>query len=101
MSVLQATILLVGIFGIPAALLMTGQRFRRLKHRMRGAFWGGVISYALGVILWGVAAIAPAQMWAQESIRIIVVVIVLALFGIGGLAVGALIGNKPKEIRQR
>ena len=76
MSGLESVLLLLGIFGVPLLLLAGGHRFRRLGRRMRGAFWGGVSGYAVGVVAWAIAAIAPAQMWAQGSVRLSTVVIV-------------------------
>lgn len=96
MSGLDSVLLLLGIFGVPIALLVGGHRFRRLGRRMRGAFWGGVIGYAIGILFWGVATMAPAEMWAQGSIRLSAVVMPLIIFGSAGFGIGALVGKKPK-----
>tara|TARA_Y100001933_G_scaffold177620_1_gene176113 strand:- start:205 stop:588 length:384 start_codon:yes stop_codon:yes gene_type:complete len=99
-SGLESVLLLLGIFGVPLLLLAGGHRFRRLGRRMRGAFWGGVSGYAVGVVAWAIAAIAPAQMWAQGSVRLSTVVIVPTLLGVAGLGIGAIIGKKPKTRRR-
>lgn len=101
MTGLESTLLLLGFFGMPVLLLVNGHRFRRLGRRMRGAFWGGVIGYASGILVWELAAIAPAAMWSPESARFAIIVLPLALFGIAGFALGALVGNKPKRRQHR
>jgi len=96
-SVVEGALLLFGIFGIPLLLLAKSHPFRHLGRRLRGAFWGGVIGYATGILIWGVATIAPAEMWSSGNVRFLAVVIAPALFGSAGLALGALVGNKPKR----
>lgn len=100
MNGLESALLLLGIFGVPLLLLAGGHRFRRLGRRMRGAFWGGVAGYAVGVIAWAIAAIAPAQMWMPGSIRLSAIVIVPVLFGMAGVGFGTLVGKKPKPRRR-
>jgi len=101
MSGLQSALLLLGIFGVPLLLLAAGHRFRRLSRRMRGAFWGGVAGYAIGVIIWAIAAIAPAQMWSSGNVRFLAVVLALPLSGGAGFAFGALVGNHPRRRRHQ
>lgn len=101
MSGLESALLLLGIFGVPLLLLAGGHRFRRLGRRVRGAFWGGVAGYAVGVVAWAIVAIAPAQMWSAGNARFFTVVLALVLSGIAGVALGALVGNKPKRRQHR
>ncbi len=101
MSFLEGAVLLAGIFGMPVALLVNSQRFRRLGRRMRGAFWGGLIGYAVGILVWGLATIAPAQMWDPGSVRVAAIVLTLVLFGSAGFALGALVGKQPKHHHRR
>lgn len=97
MSALEGALLLAGIFGVPLALLASGHRFRRLGRRMRGAFWGGGVGFACGSLVWALATMAPAQMWAQGSIRLTTVVSVLIVSGVAGFIIGGLVGNTPKR----
>lgn len=97
MTAFDGVLLLLGIFGVPLILLVKTQRFRDLGTRMRGAFWGGVIGYAAGILFWGLVTIGPAVMWDPATVRLAGVTIPLLGFGAVGIGVGALIGKKPKE----
>lgn len=97
MTWLEGLLLLLGIFGVPLALLVKTQRFRDLGARMRGAFWGGVIGYAVGILVWGLFTIAPAVMWDPGTARLAGVILPLFGFGVVGIGVGALIGKEPRE----
>lgn len=101
MSSIQGALLLLGLFGLPLLLLVCNHRFRHLKFRMRGGFWGGVIGYLLGTIVWGIATIAPAQMWPQGSVRSYVIVLALSFCITAGFALGTLVGNRPKQQKKK
>ena len=56
--------LLVGLFVVPAMLLWTGHRLRERGDVARGAFWGGVVGHASGLLITLTASVNPAVWWA-------------------------------------
>ncbi len=101
MTPLEGAVLLLGIFGLPLVLLVKTQRFRDLGTRLRGAFWGGVIGYLVGLLLWTGALLLPQVMWDPGSARLAGVVLPLLMCGIVGIAIGALIGREPRKRKRR
>jgi hypothetical protein len=59
--------MLIGVFGVPAALLWGGHRLRRRSARWRAVFWGTLIGYAVGVCAALVASMVPAEAWSAEN----------------------------------
>jgi hypothetical protein len=97
MTPLEGGVLLVGLIAVPLALLSMGHGYRRAGRRARGAFWGGVAGYGIGVVLWAWATIAPPVMWDEASPRIAAVVLALLVCGVLGMAVGAAVGRRPRR----
>jgi len=64
---LSLIVMLVGIFGVPAALLWGGHRLRRRSRRWRALFWGSLIGYGASVCVALVASMVPAEMWSDEN----------------------------------
>ncbi len=59
--------LLVGLFVAPLLLLVAGHRFARRSPRVRGAFWGALVAYAIAAAaaLW--VSMVPAASWAETD----------------------------------
>lgn len=60
-------VMLVGIFGVPVALVWGGHRLRRRSARWRAVFWGALIGYGVSVCVALVASMVPAEMWSDEN----------------------------------
>jgi uncharacterized damage-inducible protein DinB len=86
---LGVTAMLVGVFGIPMALLWLGHRLRRRTSRQRAVFWGALIGYGIGACTSIVASMKPAAMWSDDDI-------LRGVLGFGSLlilpAIGAILG---------
>lgn len=97
MTPLEGALLLLGIFGVPIGLLALSHRFRDLGRRPRGAFWGGLLGWMVGMFVWLAATIGPAVMWDPASARLAGVVLPLLGFPLLGVALGAVIGRTPRR----
>jgi hypothetical protein len=80
---------LLGLFGVPLALLWSGRRLRRRSERYRHIFWGALLGHCVAGVIALVAAMVPPEAWsAAETVR--------GLAGIWGLValpvVGAMVG---------
>jgi hypothetical protein len=60
--------LLLGLFGVPAALATLGHRFRERDPSERRRFWGGVIGYGVGLAVTLTAMMAPPVWWAGGGV---------------------------------
>lgn len=83
--------MLLGLFGVPVALLWAGHRLRRRSARWRSAFWGALLAH-LGVapvVLW-VSMVPPAEWSAADGWRgaagLWAMLVVPVIGGIVGLA---------------
>jgi hypothetical protein len=59
--------MLLGLFGVPAALLWAGHRLRRRSAQWRAAFWGALAAHALTAPVAIVAAMLPPADWAPDD----------------------------------
>lgn len=85
----HSAVFLLGLFGIPAALLYLGHHLRKRSHLRSRIFWGGVFGYLIGAVLALAAAVVPPEQWSSgNALR--------GFFGLWGLLafplIGALIG---------
>jgi glyoxylase-like metal-dependent hydrolase (beta-lactamase superfamily II) len=94
---LEGAVMLLGLIALPLALLSIGHGYRRAGRRLRGTFWGGVVGYGIGVVLWSWALLAPPVLWDEASPRIAVVVLALLASGVLGMGIGAVIGRRPRR----
>ncbi len=76
--------LLGGLFLMPILLLWIGHGFRHLARPVRYAFWGGVITHVLAIVLTVVLLTTPAVAWEPGSLR--------AAAAHGSLLIGTLCG---------
>lgn len=81
--------LLAGLIAAPMALLWLGHRLRDRSGAARGAFWGGVIGHAVGLIVMLVAAMTPPVLWDGAAAREMGVYWAPLLLAAAGAAVGA------------
>lgn len=87
--------LLAGVFGPPLLMLALGHAYRHRSPGVRGAFWGGVVGYSLGVVLTVAAMLLPAVAWAGGSAaREFAVHGSLLAAGTLGIAVGWVLGRR-------
>jgi len=77
-------VFLVGMFGPPLLLLAMGRSYRQRSVPARGAFWGGVFGYGVGVVLTLLAMLEPAVAWSDSLMRELTVH--------GGLLAGSVVG---------
>lgn len=83
--------MLLGAFGVPAALLWAGHRFRKRSPRRRAAFWGGVVGHIIAIVIGSIAAMTPAATWAPTDVwRGAIGFWSFALLPLAGAVVGAL-----------
>lgn len=81
--------LLLGLIVVPALLTWAGHRLRARSAKVRGAFWGGVIGYAIAMAAFFIAAFAPPLLWGDSSLREAVV-----FWGLlAGSGAGSVIGS--------
>lgn len=78
---------LLGLFGVPAALLWAGHHFRDRTPRQRTAFWGGLCGFWTGAVVTLVASIIPPEAWAEDWRSLLVHWSLLTL-GLAGTGVG-------------
>jgi len=81
--------LLLGLIIVPALLTWAGHKLRARSPKVRGAFWGGIIGYTIAMVAFFVAALAPPIVWADDSVRQVVVYWGL----LAGSGFGAAIGS--------
>jgi hypothetical protein len=60
--------LLLGLFGVPALLMILGHRLRGRSERHKRRFWGGVLGYVLGMVVAVCAMLLPPVGWADGSL---------------------------------
>lgn len=97
MTPFEGVLLLVGLFGVPVGLLAVSHRFRNRGRRARGAFWGGLGGYLLGLVIWLGSLLGPVVMWDSGSMRLAGVVLPLAGLAFVGAVVGTVIGRTPRR----
>ncbi len=60
--------MLLGIFAVPALLLLAGHRLRRRSARWHAAFWGAVAGHVAALLIGTVAAMLPAEQWGDTDV---------------------------------
>jgi len=89
---------LLGLFGVPIALLTLGHKLRKRTARERGAFWGAVIGHCVGGALAVTLGMIPPENWTPDD----------TIRGFSGLwamlvlpVIGALVGAWTSSQRER
>ena len=60
--------LLLGLFGVPAVLMILGHRLRGRSEEHKRRFWGGVLGYTLGMVVAIIAMLIPPVDWADGAL---------------------------------
>jgi hypothetical protein len=88
-------VFLLGLFGIPLALLVIAHRLRRRSARTRGIFWGAVVGHVIAATLAVIWGMIPPEAWtAEETARGFVGLWSLLLFPTAGAVLGMLRSSK-------
>ncbi|MEK7403220.1 MAG: hypothetical protein AABZ80_12765 [Gemmatimonadota bacterium] len=58
---------LLGLFGVPIALLAVGHRLRRRAPRVRSAFMGAFIGHCVAGVLAVLLGMIPPEAWTPEE----------------------------------
>jgi hypothetical protein len=89
---------LLGLFGVPIALLVYGHKLRRRTDRGRAAFWGAVAGHCIAGTLAVTLGMIPPENWTSED----------TLRGLAGLwamlilpIIGAIVGAAMARTRER
>jgi len=81
---------LLGLFGVPIALLTLGHKLRKRTDRERGAFWGAVIGHCVGGTLAVTLGMIPPENWtSDDTVRGLVGLWGMLLLPILGAVLGA------------
>lgn len=64
---LHVAVFLLGLFGVPLALLAYGHRLRRRSARGRSVFWGAVLGHCLAIVLAVGLGMIPPESWTAED----------------------------------
>lgn len=91
--------LLAGLIAAPVAILWLGHRLRDRSGTARGAFWGGVIGHAAGLLVMLVASMAPPVLWEGDAARQVGVYWAPLLLAVAGLTAGAIRGRRRPDVR--
>lgn len=78
--------MLLGVFGVPFALVWIGHRLRRRTPAIRGAFWGALVAHVAIAPIALIAGMRPAAAWAPTDV-------LRGALGFWSLLVGPLLGG--------
>ena len=59
--------LLLGLFGVPALLMILGHRLRGRSENHKRRFWGGVLGCIMGIVVAVCAMLLPPVWWADGT----------------------------------
>ena len=59
---------LLGLFGVPLALLVAAHKLRRRSDRAQRAFWGAAIGHCVAAVLAVVWGMIPPEAWVEGEI---------------------------------
>ena len=68
MSTLHQVVLVVGLFGVPLALLVVGHRIKRSSQRRQYVFWGCVWGHLAALVLAMYASLSPPIGWEASDV---------------------------------
>ena len=91
-------VMMLGLFGVPVALLWLGHRLRRRTARQRAVFWWALGGYVVAIIFATVAAFWPPAHWSgSDLLRGLAGFVSLLLLPLLGGAVGAVRGGREQR----
>lgn len=89
---------LIGLFGVPIALLAYGHRLRRRTDRQQRVFWGAVVGHCVAGVLAVVWGMIPPEEWTSgETARGLAGYWALFVLPAAGALVGALTPLGPRR----
>lgn len=59
--------MMLGVFGVPAALLWAGHKMRRRSRAWHRAFWGAITGHLAALVIGSLAAMLPPETWAPAD----------------------------------
>jgi len=59
--------MLLGVFGVPIALLWSGHKLRRRSRLWYHAWWGALAGHLTALIIGVIAAMLPPEEWAASD----------------------------------
>ena len=68
MSTLHQVVLILGLFGVPLALLIAGHRLKRTSQRRQYVFWGCVYGHLVALAVAMYASLSPPIGWLSSDI---------------------------------
>ena len=60
--------MLLGVFGVPMALLWAGHKMRRRSRAWHNAFWGAIAGHLTALVIGLVAAMIPPEQWGTSDL---------------------------------
>ena len=92
------SVMLLGLFGVPAILLWLGHRLRRRTPRRRAIFWWALGGYIVAMVVATGAAFWPPAHWSDaDTARGLAGFWALLLLPALGALIGAVAGAKDKR----
>ena len=94
------SVMLLGLFGVPAVLLWLGHRLRRRTPRRRAIFWWALGGYIVAMVVATVAAFWPPAHWSEaDTARGLAGFWAMVLLPVVGAVVGAVVRVGEKRRR--
>lgn len=96
---LHVAVFLVGLFGVPLALLAYGHRLRRRSPRGRSAFWGALLGHCFALVLVMVLGMIPPESWtADDTVRGFIGFWSLLVFPLVGAVISLAMHRQPARV---
>lgn len=87
-------VFLVGLFGVPLALLWWGHRVRRMSRPAQRAFWGAIIGHCVAGLAASIFGMFPPEAWSEgDAVRGFFGFFSLLAFPVGGGLIGYVTGG--------
>ena len=97
---MSSVALLLGLFAVPAFLMILGHRLRGRTKAHKQRFWGGVYGYVLGMGLAVTAMVVPAVAWDPVlGLRAGLVHWAMVVGGVIGVLTGPFWAGPPRPRR--
>ncbi len=61
-------VMLLGVFVVPALLLVLGHKFRRRSARVQGLFWGALAGHLVAMVVGTAAGLMPPEAWQPDDV---------------------------------